>query len=221
MATGSNRTARRTKPLDVAALIDKMKLVTIPTDKLTPYAKNPRINDGGVDAVANSIRKFGFVNPIVVHGANNEIINGHTRLKAAKRLGLRRVPCLRGDHLTDAEIRALRIADNKTHELTAWDDGLLRLEVADLPDFDFADFGFAPPATDGTDETEGDGASADAGDGSQNYSIVYEIVFDDESQQDRWFKFLRKIKAAYGGGGETIAEQLVQAIDDWEASHDA
>lgn len=216
MATRNNRTARRTKPLDVAALIDKMKLVTIPTDKLTPYAKNPRINDGAVEAVAASIKAFGFSDPIVVRGANNEIINGHTRWKAAKQLGLKRVPCLRGDHLTEAEARAFRIADNKTHELSSWDDGLLRLEIGDLPDFKFEDFGFDPPATDGADGTEGD-----AGDGSQNYSIVYEIVFDDEPQQDRWFKFLRKIKAAYGGDGATIAEQLVQAIDDWEASHDA
>lgn len=220
MATRNARQTRRTKPLDVASLIEKMKLVTIPTDRLTPYAKNPRINDGGVDAVANSIKRFGFVNPIVVHGENNEIINGHTRFKAAKQLGLKRVPCLRGDHLTDAEIRALRIADNKTHELSSWDDGLLRLEIGDLPDFNFDDFGFDPPETDGTDETEGSG-EASGGDAATNYSIVYEIVFDDESQQDRWFKFLRKIKAAYGGDGSTIAEQLVQAIDDWEASHDA
>ncbi len=208
--------ARRAKPLDVAALIEKMELVTLPTDKLTPYAKNPRINDGGVEAVANSIRKFGFVNPIVVHGTDNEIVNGHTRFKAARQLGLKRVPCLRGDYLTDAEIRALRIADNKTHELTAWDDGLLRLEIADLPDFDFEDFGFDPPATDGTDEA---GTDCGAQGGAESYNIVYEIVFDDETQQDRWFKFLRRIKAAYDGG--TIAEQLVQAIDDWEASHDA
>lgn len=214
----NQRQARRTKPLDVAALIEKMKLVVLPTEKLTPYAKNPRINDGGVDAVANSIKKFGFADPIVVHGPNNEIVNGHTRWKAAKQLGLKRVPCLRGDYLTEAEIRAFRIADNKTHELSSWDDGLLRLEIADLPDFNFEDFGFDPPATDGTDEA-GTGDGAQGGDSAGNYNIVYEIVFDDETQQDAWFKFLRKIKAAYDG--ETIAEQLVQAIADWEASHDA
>lgn len=103
----NSRAARRTKPLDVAALIEKMKLVVLPTEKLTPCAKNPRINDGAVDAVAASIKAFGFSDPIVVRGTDNEIINGHTRWKAAKQLGLKRVPCLRGDHLTEAEVRAL------------------------------------------------------------------------------------------------------------------
>ena len=212
----NQRQARRAKQIDVAALIEKMKLVTLPTDRLTPYAKNPRINDGGVDAVANSIKRFGFTNPIVVHGDNNEIINGHTRFKAAKQLGLRRVPCLRGDYLTAAEVRALRIADNKTHELTAWDDGLLQMEIADLPDFNFEDFGFDPPAADGTDEA-GEGAQ---GEGTGNaYGIVYEIAFDSEEQQQAWFKFIRKVKAAYDG--DTIAAKLVQMAEDWQASHDA
>ena len=70
MARNQNRQARRAKALDVAALIEKMKLVVLPTDKLTPYEKNPRINDGAVDAVAASIKKFGFADPIVVRGRN-------------------------------------------------------------------------------------------------------------------------------------------------------
>ena len=152
-------------------------------------------------------------------GPNNEIVNGHTRWKAAKQLGLKRVPCLRGDYLTEAEIRAFRIADNKTHELSSWDDGLLRLEIADLPDFNFEDFGFDPPATDGTDEA-GTGDGAQGGDSAGNsYGIVYEIAFDNEEQQQAWFKFIRKVKAAYDG--DTIAEKLVQMAEDWEASHDA
>ena len=137
------------KPLDIAALVETMERVVLPTDALTPYAKNPRINDGAVEAVANSIRRFGFASPIVVRGRDNEIINGHTRWKAAKSLGLEKVPCVRADHLTDAEARAFRIADNKTAELASWDENLLGGEIADLPDFDFADFGFDPPVVDG------------------------------------------------------------------------
>ena len=168
-----NRQARRAKALDVAALIEKMKLVVLPTDDLTPYEKNPRINDGAVDAVAASIKKFGFADPIVVRGRNNEIINGHTRWKAAKQLGLARVPCLRGDHLTEAEARAFRIADNKTHELSTWDDGLLRMEIADLPDFDFADFGFSPLDLGGDgDETN----SSDEENSTEGYQHV--LKFD-------------------------------------------
>ena len=218
MPRNQNRQARRRKPLDVAALIEKMKLVTLPTDKITPYSKNPRINDGAVDAVAASIRRFGFADPIVVHGSNNEIVNGHTRWKAARQLGLKRVPCLRGDYLTDEEIRAFRIADNKTHELSSWDDGLLRLEIADLPEFNFEDFGFEAPSTEGTDEAGDD--SGDEGEAAGNsYGIVYEIAFDSEEQQQAWFKFIRKVKAAYDG--ETIAAKLVQMAEDWQASHDA
>lgn len=150
--------------LDVAGMIAKMRLVRIRTEEVTPYARNPRRNDGAVEAVAESIRRFGFHDPIVVRGPRNEIVNGHTRWKAARLLGLEFVPCLRGDHLTDAEARAFRLADNKTHELSAWDDGLLEIEIADLPEFDLQAFGFDPPVADGEslrfDGLDGNGETA-------------------------------------------------------------
>lgn len=140
-------------PLDISALIERMKLEVLPTEILKPYANNPRINDEAVEYVANSIRRFGFRSPIVVHGADNEIVNGHTRHRAALKIGLKRVPCLRADELTDQEIKALRLADNKTAEIAKWDEGLLDIEIASLPEFDLPEFGFGLESEE-NDETE-------------------------------------------------------------------
>ena len=92
--------------------------------ELVPYDKNPRINDQAVDLVANSIREFGFKQPIVID-RNNVIIAGHTRWKAARELGLERVPCIMADDLTPAQVKAYRLADNKVAEASEWDFDLL------------------------------------------------------------------------------------------------
>lgn len=109
-------------------------------DELTPYKNNPRNNDGAVGAVAASIREFGFKVPIVID-ANGEIIAGHTRLKAAKKLGLSEVPCIIADDLTPDQIKAFRLADNKTAELADWDIELLQIELDDIK-LDMSEFGF-------------------------------------------------------------------------------
>lgn len=107
---------------------------------LRPYGNNPRRNDGAVEAVAESIRQFGFKVPIVAD-ASGEIIAGHTRYKASKKLGLEKVPVIIADDLTDEQIRAFRLADNKTAELAEWDEDLLKLEL-DSIDIDMEAFGF-------------------------------------------------------------------------------
>jgi len=99
--------------------------------RITPYSRNPRVNDHAVDAVAASIREFGFRQPIVVDG-QGVIIVGHTRYKAALKLGLKKVPVHMATDLTPEQIRAYRIADNKTAELADWDHDLLVEELADL-----------------------------------------------------------------------------------------
>nr|DAW37704.1 MAG TPA: adenine specific DNA methyltransferase [Caudoviricetes sp.] len=109
-------------------------------DSLIPYVNNPRKNDHAVDAVASSIINFGFKNPIVVD-ANNEIINGHTRLKAAKKLGLKEVPVIVADDLTEDQVRAFRLADNKVAELADWDEDMLSAELSFI-DMDMESFGF-------------------------------------------------------------------------------
>lgn len=112
-------------------------------DELIPYVNNPRQNDDAVDAVASSIKNFGFKVPIVVDG-QNEIVNGHTRLKAAKKLGLSQVPVIIANDLTPEQIKAFRLADNKVGEIASWDENALAVELEELDnlDFDMSDFGF-------------------------------------------------------------------------------
>jgi len=117
-----------------------MKIELLKIEDLIPYHNNPRVNDPAVDYVASSIAEFGFKVPIVVD-KNNIIIAGHTRLKAAIKLGLKEVPCIRATDLTDAQIKAFRIADNKTNEFAEWDFAKLDIELEELEDFDY-DFGF-------------------------------------------------------------------------------
>jgi len=100
-------------------------------DDITPYERNPRLNDNAVDAVAESLRQFGFRQPIVIDEAG-VIIAGHTRWKAAKQLGLAKVPVHVATDLTEAQVRAYRIADNKTGELAEWDLDILPIELNDL-----------------------------------------------------------------------------------------
>ena len=130
-----------------------------PVDRPKPYAKNPRRNDAAVEKVAASIREFGWAQPIVVDG-DGVIIIGHTRLKAAKKLGLKTVPVLVRADLSPAQVAALRLADNKTAELAEWDEPLLAAELDALVGaVDMEQFGFdlsAPELTEGEPEAEDD-----------------------------------------------------------------
>lgn len=113
------------------------------TEDLIPYENNPRNNEPAVDIVAKSIEQFGFKVPIVID-QDYVIITGHTRLKAAQKLGMEKVPCIMADDLTDAQIKAFRLADNKTSEYATWDLSKLELELDEIEnlEFDMAEFGF-------------------------------------------------------------------------------
>lgn len=117
-----------------------MEIKMMKTSELIPYINNPRKNDHAVDAVASSINNFGFKVPIVVDG-DNEIVNGHTRLKAAKKLGLTEVPVIVADDLTEEQIRAFRLADNKVSELAEWDMDALKVEMEQIT-MNMQQFGF-------------------------------------------------------------------------------
>lgn len=117
-----------------------MNILQFPLAEVHPYKNNPRKNDGAVDAVAASIKQYGFLVPLVI-SADHEIITGHTRYKAAGRLGLKTVPCVIADELTDEQIKAFRLVDNKVGELAEWDVDLLPLELADITQ-DLSVFGF-------------------------------------------------------------------------------
>ena len=108
-----------------------MNIVNIKLDKLIPYINNPRNNENAIDKVASSIQEFGFKVPIVVD-KDNVVINGHTRLLASKKLGLEEVPCIVADDLSEAQIKAFRIADNKVSEYSTWDMELLQIELEAL-----------------------------------------------------------------------------------------
>ena|SRR3990167_7486918 len=103
----------------------------IPISEVIPYSKNPRKNDQAVDIVAKSIQSYGFKNPIILD-KNNIIIAGHTRLKAAQKLGLNEVPVIWADDLTDEQVKGLRIMDNKSTEYADWDFELLQNEINEL-----------------------------------------------------------------------------------------
>lgn len=121
-----------------------MNVQEIKIKDIKPYGKNPRKNDQSVDKVANSIKEFGFKVPIVID-KHNVIVCGHTRYKAAKKLGLSVVPCVVADDLTEEQIKAYRLADNKVGEDSLWDMDLLGSELEDILNIDMEDFGFSLP----------------------------------------------------------------------------
>ena len=130
------RMSKRTRGPDPDTTAATLRVVLLPLAELRPYADNPRLNDQAVDAVARSIREFGFRQPLVVDD-DRVIIVGHTRYKAAQRLGLARVPCHVASDLTPAQRRAYRIADNRTNELAEWNYDLLAQELGALASCNF------------------------------------------------------------------------------------
>lgn len=120
-----------------------MKTVTLPLDKLIPYAGNPRKNDHAVEAVASAIKRFGFRVPVLAK-SDGSLIDGHLRVKAAKHLGMEEVPVVLCDDLSEADIKALRISINRMAELADWDSELLSAELEGLAaeGFTLEDVGF-------------------------------------------------------------------------------
>ena len=153
-----------------------MEIQMIPISEIVPYDRNPRNNDGAVDAVAESIEQYGFKVPIILD-KDNVIIAGHTRLKAAQKLGMDKLPCIIATNLNDEQARAFRIADNKTSDFSIWDNKLLLQELEALQgtewftgfDMDLKDFGLLDE-TDSTPITDND-------DG-----LTYEVVFRSENK---------------------------------------
>ena len=120
---------------------EQLNIQTIEITQLKPYENNPRNNENAVDKVAESIKQFGFKVPLVID-KDFVIVAGHTRFKAAEQLGLNKVPCIVADDLTDEQIRAYRLADNKVAEFSEWDFDLLAEELDALEDWDMSEFGF-------------------------------------------------------------------------------
>lgn len=172
---------------------NKIRVKNFKIEEVHPYENNPRFNKEAVSKVASSIKKFGFKNPILLD-KNNVIIAGHTRLEAAKKLGLEEVPCIVASDLTEKQAKALRLADNKVAEFSSWDYLKLDEELKALGDaFDFSDFGFGGALA---DDSFGAGRSAggsfvetdDIPDGSDEFneesSLPEELQGVDINQDD-------------------------------------
>lgn len=153
-----------------------MKITTKNINDIFPYENNPRINDNAISKVAESIKAYGWQQPIVVD-KNGVIIVGHTRYKAAKLLGLIEIPCVVADNLSEKEAKAYRIADNKTSDFSIWDNRLLLEELEDLDDlftgFEINDMSDAEVLNEKDDSliTEDD------------FKMMYEVVFRSEDKE--------------------------------------
>ena len=133
-----------------------MKIIEKRLDDLQPYENNPRHNEAAVQYVANSLHAFGWKQPIVID-KDGVIVAGHTRVLAAKSLGWDKAPCVVADDLTPEQVKAYRLADNKTAEIAEWDFDALEFELTDLEDeFDMSEFGFLDEAEEDEAEAEDD-----------------------------------------------------------------
>lgn len=117
-----------------------MNIIEKKINELIPYENNPRDNDGAVEYVANSIKEFGFRVPVIID-KDNVVVAGHTRLKAADKLGIDVIPCIVADDLSEEKIKAFRLADNKVAEMAGWNGELLEAEIEDIT-IDLEQFGF-------------------------------------------------------------------------------
>lgn len=194
----------------------KMRIEQVAIGKLRGYARNSRRHtDAQVQAIAASIRRFGFTAPILAQ-PDGTVIAGHGRLEAARLVGLKRVPVIRLAHLSAEEARAYLIADNRLAEMASWDTELLHSELAELAKLE------VNPGLDALGYSEAElskmiGKVGDPGGKSQEKSrggkgglgnpvISYTLVFDTEEQQTRFYAFLRWLRA--GQPGDTIAQRL-------------
>ena len=156
--------------------------------EIKPYEKNPRKNDEAVEYVANSIKEFGFKVPIVID-KNGVIVAGHTRYKAAQELGFEKLPCIIADDLTEEQVKAFRLADNKVGELAEWDFDLLDEELDGIFDIDMSEFGFDSDFDEKEEikKEEGEVPFAEELLLTHNYIVLYfDNDFDWEVAQDKF-----------------------------------
>ena len=189
-----------------------MKIVYKKVEELKPYVNNPRFNDEAVEQVANSIKEFGFKVPMVID-KDNVIVAGHTRYKASLELGLEEVPCIIADDLSDEQVKAFRLADNKVSEKAQWDLELLEEELNDL-DIDMSEFGFDTSILD-SDEF---GTDFSLPEGEKNN--IEQITFTFSSEQATFIKSSlelvdpNEIKDTWGNENKN-GNALYEVVREW------
>lgn len=164
-----------------------MKIIEKNISEIRPYEKNPRINDNAVDKVAQSLSAYGWKQPLVID-KDGVIIVGHTRFKAAQKLGMETVPCLVADDLTDDQVRAYRLADNKVSDYSIWDNKLLLEELDEIPDDLFTGFELGGIFDDTLNENDNTPVE------DNKKGVTYEVVFRTEDR-----KKVEKLQAMWEG----------------------
>ena len=202
-------------------MIDAPKIEQRSVAELTPYAANSRTHSQEqVAQIAASMKEFGWTNPILISD-DNMIIAGHGRIMAAKELGMVDVPVIVLSGLSEAQQKALVIADNKLALNSIWDDELLKMEMADLvaSGFNYEAIGFnTQELRELLDDVE-EQPKEDDEEKEANYIIQYNIVFDNEAQQAIWFNFIRFLKTKYEDH-DTLAERLITFLQENELGQD-
>ena len=179
----------------------ELKIEYIPVDELKPYEKNAKKHPAEqIDYIANSIREFGFRQPLVID-KDNVLVIGHGRLLAAKKLGLDSVPCVRADDLTDEQIKALRLADNKTNE-SDWDFEYLDVELDNITDIDMSDFGFLS-STDLFDYMNND-SFVDREFSAETFGITFQIDIQYKATVENYIK---------ENGKDTLVNAILKEIE--------
>ena len=130
-------------PDSLMPTFERSDIITLPINRVIPYSKNPRKNEDTIPVLMQSIEDFGFNVPIIID-SENFVVAGHARLEAAKRLKMEEVPCIRVTDLSAEQIKAFRLADNKTAEAAKWNENLLKMEMKSIKSIDFKPFGFKP-----------------------------------------------------------------------------
>lgn len=187
-----------------------MKIIEKNIDSLTPYYNNPRNNENAVEPVAASIREFGFKIPIIID-SDGVIVAGHTRLKAAQKLGMKKVPCIVADDLTPEQIKAFRVADNKVSEFAEWDFEKLEEELSALS-LDMEPFGFRSNNISGNYDGEAIPPTLKERFIMPPFSILDARKGDWQKRKKEWVKIVRS-----GNGRDS---GMIGAWDDLAKQHD-
>jgi hypothetical protein len=191
--------------------MEKLDIKYINLESLTPYKNNSRTHsESQIKQIADSIDTFGWTNPIIID-EGNMVIAGHGRIEAAKLIGIKEVPCIELSKLTDAQKKAYVLADNKLAENSGWDNELLKMELDSLQEMNF-DIGVI-----GFDAVElstilGGFDNDESSDWSDNTPIIqYNIIFDNDEQQETWFNFIKNLKSKYPNL-DTLGERLMEYV---------
>ena len=198
-----------------------MKIENWDINKVKPYENNPRNNDDAVEATANSIREFGWQQPIVVD-TEGIVIVGHTRLKAAKKLKLDQVPVTVAENLMDEQVKAYRLADNKTGELAEWESKMLNEELGEILNIDMEQFGFEPEKDEEIEEEPETEFSQELNE--ENNYIVLKFdnsvdwqqvitIFDVKPVQDTNTKMVRKGVGRVLDGSKLVNGLIVKGVN--------